>query len=64
MTISDEEMPHTEARNCCDYAYEKLHNLVSRGAVKKNGKIYTGNSAALGAMAANVHHAASITSNP
>jgi len=37
-------------------AYEKLHNLVSRGAVKKNGKIYTGNSAALGAMAANVHH--------
>jgi hypothetical protein len=45
-------------------AYEKLHNLVSRGAVKKNGKIYTGNSAALGAMAANVHHAASITSNP
>jgi hypothetical protein len=34
-------------------AYEKLQNLVSRGAVKKNGKIYTGNSAALAVMAAN-----------
>ena len=45
-------------------AYEKLHNLVYSGAVKKNGKLFTGNSAALGAMAANVHHAASITSNP
>jgi hypothetical protein len=33
-------------------AYEKLQNLVSRGAVKKNGKIYTGNIAALAAMAA------------
>jgi hypothetical protein len=32
-------------------AYDKLHNLVSCGAVKKNGKIFTGNSAALGAMA-------------
>jgi hypothetical protein len=28
-------------------AYEKLHNLASRGSVKKSGKIYTGNSAAL-----------------
>jgi hypothetical protein len=45
-------------------AYEKLHNLVSRGAVKKNGKIYTGNSAALAAITANALHAASITSNP
>ena len=45
-------------------AYEKLQNLVSRGAVKKNGKIYTGNSAALAAMAANALHAAAITSNP
>jgi hypothetical protein len=34
-------------------SYEKLQNLVSRGAVKKNGKIYTGNSAALAAMTAN-----------
>ena len=33
-------------------AYEKLQNLVSRGAVKKNGKIYTGNIAVLAAMAA------------
>jgi hypothetical protein len=32
-------------------AYDKLHNLVSCGAVKKNGNIFTGNSAALGAMA-------------
>jgi hypothetical protein len=32
-------------------AYEKLQNLVSRGAVKKTGKIYTGNIAALAAMA-------------
>ena len=45
-------------------AYEKLHNLVSCGAVKKNGKIFTGNSAALGAMATNARHAASITSDP
>jgi hypothetical protein len=34
-------------------AYEKLQYLVSSGAVKKNGKIYTGNSTALTAMAAN-----------
>ena len=45
-------------------AYEKLQNLVFRGAVKKNGKIYTENSAALAAMAANAPHAAGITSNP
>ena len=42
-------------------AYEKLQNLVFSGAVKKNEKIYTGNSAALAAMAAK---AAEITSNP
>jgi hypothetical protein len=41
-------------------AYEKLQNLVFRGAVKKNGKIYTGNSAALAAMAANAPHAGSV----
>ena len=38
-------------------AYEKLQYLVLSGAVKKNGKIYTGNSAALTAMAANASHA-------
>lgn len=38
-------------------AYEKLQYLVSSGAVKKNGKIYTGNSTALTAMAANAPHA-------
>ena len=43
-------------------AYEKLQNLVFRGAVKKNGKIYTGNSAALAAMAPNATDVA-ITSN-
>ena len=43
--------------------YEKLQNLVFRGAVKKSGKLYTGNSAALAAIAANAPHAA-ITSNP
>jgi hypothetical protein len=37
-------------------AYEKLHNLVSSGAVKKNGKLFTGDSAALGAMTANDPH--------
>jgi hypothetical protein len=42
-------------------SYEKLHNLVSRGAVKKNGKIYTGNSAVLAEMRANAPHAAAIT---
>jgi hypothetical protein len=38
-------------------AYEKLQYLVFSGAVKKNGKIYTGNSASLTAMAANAPHA-------
>ena len=38
-------------------AYEKLQYLVFSGAVKKNGKIYTGNSAALTAMVANASHA-------
>jgi hypothetical protein len=37
-------------------AYEKLQYLVFSGAVKKNGKIYTGNSAALTAMTANAPH--------
>ena len=45
-------------------AYEKLQYLVFSGAVKKNGKIYTGDSAALAAMAAKATHAAAITSNP
>jgi hypothetical protein len=44
-------------------AYEKLQNLVFSGAVKKDGKTYTGNSAALAAMAENARHAAGITSN-
>ena len=44
-------------------AYEKLQYLVFSGAVKKDGKIYTGNSAALAAIAANAPHAAAITSN-
>jgi hypothetical protein len=33
-------------------AYEKLQNLVARGVVKKDGKIYKGDAAALKAMAA------------
>jgi len=37
-------------------AYEKLQYLVFSGVVKKNGKIYTGNSAALTAMTANAPH--------
>ena len=37
-------------------AYDKLQKLVFGGAVNKNGKIYTGNSAALATMAANVLH--------
>jgi hypothetical protein len=45
-------------------AYEKLQYLVLSGAVKKDGKIYTGNSAALAAIAANAPHAATITPNP
>jgi len=44
-------------------AYEKLQYLVLSGAVKKDGKIYTGNSAALAAIAANAPQAATITSN-
>jgi hypothetical protein len=44
-------------------AYDKLQKLVFSGAVKKNGKIYTGNSAALAAKAENAPHAAAITSN-
>ena len=44
-------------------AYEKLQNLVFRGAVKKNGKIYTGDAAALAAMAANAPHVGAIASN-
>jgi hypothetical protein len=39
-------------------SYEKLQNLVSSGAVKKNGKIYTGDSAALAVMDANATQAA------
>jgi len=42
-------------------AYEKLQNLVFSGAVKKDGKMYSGNSAALAAMVANAPHAAAIT---
>jgi hypothetical protein len=46
-------------------AYEKLQNLVSRGAVKKTGKIYTGNIAALAAMALNfVPAAPAVVSDP
>jgi len=36
---------------------------VFSGAVKKDGKLYTGNSTALTAIAANAPHAAAITSN-
>ena len=64
MTISEDEMLQTEARKCCDYAaYEKLQNLVFSGAVKKDGKTYRGNSAALAAIAANAPRVAAITSN-
>jgi hypothetical protein len=44
-------------------AYDKLQKLVLSGAVKKNGKIYTGNSTALVAIAANAPQAAAITFN-
>jgi hypothetical protein len=44
-------------------AYEKLQNLVFRGAVKKNGKIYTGDAAALAAMAAKTPQVGPIASN-
>jgi hypothetical protein len=44
-------------------AYEKLQNLVARGAVKKTGKIYKGDVSALAAMAAaNSAQAAAIAS--
>ena len=43
-------------------AYDKLQKMVFGGAVKKSGKIYTGNSAALATMAANAHHAEPIKS--
>jgi hypothetical protein len=45
-------------------AYEKLQNLVSRGAVKKNGKIYTGNAHALAALTMNTLPAPAVTSDP
>jgi hypothetical protein len=45
-------------------AYEKLQNLVSRGAVKKNGKIYTGNIAALAAITAVSLPVPAVTSEP
>ena len=45
-------------------AYDKLQKLVFSGAVKKDGKVYTGNSAALAAMSENAPHAATIRSNP
>src|SRR5215472_1827386 len=44
-------------------AYDKLQKLVFSGAVKKNGKTYTGNSTALAAMAANAPHADQTESN-
>jgi hypothetical protein len=44
-------------------AYDKLQKLVFGGAVKKSGKIYTGNSAALATMAANAPHADPVKSN-
>jgi hypothetical protein len=37
-------------------AYDKLHNLVDSGAVKKNGKLFTGNAAALDALTAKDPH--------
>ena len=44
-------------------AYDKLQKLVFSGAVKKSGKIYTGNSV-LASRAAKVPHAAAIKSDP
>jgi hypothetical protein len=44
-------------------AYDKLQKLVFSGAVKKNGKIYTGNSV-LASRAAKAPHAAAIKSDP
>jgi hypothetical protein len=44
-------------------AYEKLQNLVARGAVKKTGKSYKGDSSALAAMvAANTAQATTVAS--
>jgi hypothetical protein len=44
-------------------AYEKLQNLVARGVVKKTGKSYKGDAAALAAMAAtNAQTAATVVS--
>jgi hypothetical protein len=44
-------------------AYEKLQNLVARGVVKKTGKSYKGDAAALAAMAAtNAQAAATVIS--
>jgi len=44
-------------------AYEKLQNLVARGVVKKSGKSYKGDAAALAAMAAtNAQAAATVVS--
>jgi len=43
--------------------YDKLQKLVFSGAVKKNGKIYTGHSV-LASMAAKAPHAAAIKSDP
>ena len=42
------------------HAYDKLQKLVFSGAVKKIGKTYTGNSAALATLAANAPHADTI----
>jgi hypothetical protein len=44
-------------------ANEKLQYLVFSGAVKKDGKLYTGDSAGLAAIAANAPNVAAITSN-
>ena len=44
-------------------AYDKLQKMVFGGAVKKSGKIYTGDSAALATLAANAPHADPIKSN-
>jgi hypothetical protein len=41
-------------------AYDKLQKLVFSGAVKKSGKTYTGNSAALATVAGHAPHADTI----
>jgi hypothetical protein len=43
-------------------AYEKLQNLVARGVVKKTGKSYKGDAAALAAMAAAAAQTATVIS--